>query len=88
MERLRTLLAVYPQEHRPDIPPFQGGVGGFLAYDMNRTWERLPLWDDSWPSPARSIFHAYDVAISFDHRYARCWIVSIGVAGIRRVGRA
>lgn len=33
---LRTLLAKYPQEHRPDLPPFQGGAAGYLAYDMNR----------------------------------------------------
>ncbi|WP_456744941.1 hypothetical protein [Bradyrhizobium sp. USDA 4354] len=41
-EALRTLLANYPQERRPDLPPFQAGAAGFLAYDMNRTVEQLP----------------------------------------------
>ncbi|MGM4954292.1 hypothetical protein [Bradyrhizobium sp. 604_D8_N2_3] len=38
---LRDLLARYPQEHRPELPPFQGGAAGFFGYDMNRTLERL-----------------------------------------------
>ncbi|WP_433995583.1 hypothetical protein [Bradyrhizobium genosp. SA-3] len=28
-EVLHSLLGKYPQEHRPDLPPFQGGAAGF-----------------------------------------------------------
>ncbi|WP_420971698.1 hypothetical protein [Bradyrhizobium sp. B120] len=41
-EALQTLLAEYPQAHRPDLPPFQEGAAGFLAYNLNRTPEQLP----------------------------------------------
>ncbi|MEY9511438.1 hypothetical protein ABIF16_002169 [Bradyrhizobium elkanii] len=39
---LRDLLGRYKEAHCPDLPPFQGGAAGFLAYDLNRTLERLP----------------------------------------------
>lgn len=32
---LRGLLGQFPQEHRADLPPFQGGAAGFIAYEAN-----------------------------------------------------
>ena len=75
---LRTLLAAYPQEHRPDLPPFQGGAAGFFAYDLNRTLERLPAPAIAGQGLPQSILHFYDVVIAYDHRDERCWIVSTG----------
>lgn len=75
---LRTLLARYPQEHRPDLPPFQGGAAGFFAYDLNRTLERLPAPAISGRRLPQSILHLYDVIVSYDHRDNRCWMVSTG----------
>ncbi|MFC7700902.1 aminodeoxychorismate synthase component I [Bradyrhizobium sp. GCM10028915] len=77
-EVLRTLLAKYPQEHRPDLPPFQGGAAGFLAYDLNRTLERLSVPTIPGQRLPQSILHFYDVVISYDHRDDRCWVVSTG----------
>ncbi|MGY8678585.1 aminodeoxychorismate synthase component I [Bradyrhizobium sp. UFLA05-153] len=77
-EALRTLLAKYPQEYRPDVPPFQGGVAGFFGYDLNRTLERLPVPASSGHRLPQSILHFYDVVVSYDHRDDRCWIVSTG----------
>lgn len=77
-EVLRCLLAEYRQEHRPDLPPFQGGAAGFLAYDLNRTLERLPVPPIPGLGLPESTLHFYDVVISFDHRDSRCWIVSTG----------
>ncbi len=77
-EGLRALLARYPQELRPDLPPFQGGAAGFLGYDLNRTLERLPVPAIPGLRLPQSVMHLYDVVISFDHRHARCWIVSTG----------
>lgn len=75
---LRALLANYPQEHHPDLPPFQGGAAGFLAYDLNRTVERLPAPRIQGQRLPQSILHFYDVVVSYDHRDRRCWIVSTG----------
>ncbi|MGY4422014.1 para-aminobenzoate synthetase component 1 [Bradyrhizobium sp. JR6.1] len=75
---LRSLLARYREAHRPDLPPFQGGAAGFLAYDLNRTLERLPATSIAGLGLPQSILHFYDVVVSFDHRDHRCWIVSTG----------
>ncbi|WFU80485.1 aminodeoxychorismate synthase component I [Bradyrhizobium sp. CIAT3101] len=75
---LRTLLANYPQERRPDLPPFQGGAAGYFSYDLNRTLERLPVPAASEHRSPQSILHFYDVVISYDHQENRCWIVSTG----------
>ncbi|WP_439406435.1 aminodeoxychorismate synthase component I [Bradyrhizobium sp. DASA03076] len=75
---LRTLLARYPQEHRPGLPPFQGGAAGVFGYDLNRTLERLPVPAASGHRLPQAILHFYDVVVSYDHRENRCWIVSTG----------
>ncbi|WP_342723996.1 aminodeoxychorismate synthase component I [Bradyrhizobium sp. B097] len=72
------LLARYREAHRSDLPPFQGGAAGFLAYDLNRTLERLPAPSIPGLRLPQSILHFYDVVVSFDHRDHRCWIVSTG----------
>jgi para-aminobenzoate synthetase component 1 len=77
-QALRTLLAKYPQEHRPDLPPFQGGAAGFFSYDLNRTLERLPLPAISGQGFPQSSLQFYDVILAYDHRSRRCWIVSTG----------
>lgn len=75
---LRTLLAAYPQEHRPDLPPFQGGAAGFFAYGLNATEERSPHLAIPSRGLPQSILHLYDVVLAYDHRDTRCWIVSTG----------
>jgi para-aminobenzoate synthetase component 1 len=75
---LRGLLARYPQEHHPDLPPFQGGVAGFFAYDLSRTLERLPAPEMPGQGLPQSIQHFYDVVLAFDHCAEMCWIVSTG----------
>ncbi|MVT54145.1 aminodeoxychorismate synthase component I [Bradyrhizobium yuanmingense] len=77
-EMLRTLLVKYSQEHRPDLPPFQGGAAGFIAYDLNRTLERLPRPEFPGQRLPHSILHFYDVILAHDHRNDRCLIVSTG----------
>jgi len=77
-ELLRSLIANYRQEHRFELPPFQGGAAGFLAYDLNRTLEQLPIPSVRGQSLHQSLLHFYDVVVSFDHRNDRCWIVSTG----------
>ncbi|KWV58101.1 para-aminobenzoate synthase [Bradyrhizobium macuxiense] len=75
---LRSLLARYREEHRPDLPPFQGGAAGFFGYDLNRTLERSPAPENPGQRLPQSILHFYDVVVSFDHHHNRCWIVSTG----------
>lgn len=75
---LRDLLARYPQEHRPELPPFQGGAAGFFGYDLNRTLELLAAPAISAHRLPQAIVHFYDVVVSFDHPFQRCLILSTG----------
>src|SRR5580704_9403082 len=75
---LGSLLAKFPQEHHPGLPPFQGGAAGYLAYNLNRTLERLPPPAIPGQRLPQSILHFYDVVLAFDHRDDRLWIVSTG----------
>lgn len=63
----------------PGLPPFQGGAAGLLAYDLGRTWERLPdPCCDEFQMPAFAI-GLYDWVLAWDHREQRAWIISHGL---------
>jgi para-aminobenzoate synthetase component 1 len=65
-------------EHRPDLPPFQGGAAGLLSYDLARSLERVPQPRyDEFEIPALAI-GLYDVVLAIDHRDHRAWLVSQG----------
>lgn len=63
----------------PDLPPFQGGIGGMMSYELNRCFERIE-------SAARDDFEIplfaaglYDWVIAWDHRSERAWIIAHGI---------
>lgn len=77
---LAALMAQGHLEPLPDLPPFQGGAMGYLAYDLCQQLEAVPLAQGDafdWPLAALGF---YDLLLSFDHRRERCWLVSTGMA--------
>ncbi|MFC7400524.1 aminodeoxychorismate synthase component I [Chelatococcus sp. GCM10030263] len=73
------LIARYGQEHRPDLPPFQGGAAGFVAYDFNRLIEKLPPVAEPWARPLpQACLNFYDVVLAFDHVEDRAVLISTG----------
>lgn len=71
-------LASFSAVNHPDLPPFQGGIAGLFAYDLNACLERLPsprIVDFPIPSYAVGL---YDVVLAFDHRSSEGWIISQG----------
>ena len=90
LESLRDLLEPFATDPLPDLPPFQGGAAGYMAYDWGATLERLPSprYDDlAIPDLALGI---YDWVIAWDHAAGRCWVISTGIPerGERRTERA
>lgn len=78
LETLRRELAQYSSVRIGELPPFQGGAIGMLAYDLAPTLERLPAprcVDFELPRLAMGI---YDTVVAFDHATGRAWIVSQG----------
>jgi para-aminobenzoate synthetase component I len=68
-------LTAHRTSHIEGIPPFQGGVAGFLGYEFGRRLERLPAprgddlhLPDAW-------LGAYDWVIAWDHLAERAWVV-------------
>ena len=58
------------------LPPFQGGLAGYIGYDFGRSLEphtRLPQFPALCPD---LMLHVYDVGIAFDHLQERAWIIS------------
>ena len=64
------------QPHVAGLPPFQGGLAGFIAYDFGRSLEPgagLPGFKAICPD---LMLHRYDTVAGFDHMQERAWIVS------------
>jgi para-aminobenzoate synthetase component I len=81
LAELQTLLLPHRAEPVPGLPPFQGGLAGYLAYDFGATLERLPAprYDDlSLPD---ADFGLYDWVIAWDHQADRAWLISTGLPG-------
>jgi para-aminobenzoate synthetase component 1 len=76
---VRELLAPHLSEPLPDLPPFQGGAAGYLAYDWGAVLERLPSprYDDL--AIPDVIFPIYDWVIAWDHLEHRAWLISTGL---------
>jgi anthranilate synthase component 1 len=67
MEVLRELNAKFKPVTTSDLPPFQGGLVGFVNYDLVRTWERLPGISPINRSLPEAIFTACRNLVIFDH---------------------
>ncbi len=75
LERLRELIAAYPQKHVHDLPPFQGGAIGMLSYDFVRYIEDIPknAVDDLNIPDAH--FMLVDRLVAFDHLQNKAWVL-------------
>jgi anthranilate synthase component 1 len=80
---LESLLATYRAPLHPDLPPLQGGLVGYLGYDVVREVERLgppPADDRDLPDAVMSLIGSL---AAFDHWRQRCSLVeSVPVAGL------
>lgn len=90
LAEVRRLLAPFHAAPIPELPPFQGGAAGYIAYDWGSVLERLPSprYDDL--SIADAVLGIYDCMVAWDHEVGRAWIISTGLPddGAARVQRA
>jgi para-aminobenzoate synthetase component 1 len=88
---VRDRLASHEAAPVPGLPPFQGGVAGYIAYDWGLTLERLPppRYDDlAMPDVVLGV---YDWVVAWDHTASRAWLISTGMPETEtasRTGRA
>ena len=76
LELIDRLIADNRQLHITGLPPFQGGLAGYIGYDFGRSLEpnaRIADFDRICPD---LILHRYDTIAAFDHMLERAWIIS------------
>jgi para-aminobenzoate synthetase component 1 len=74
-EYLSRWSAANRRESLAGLPPFQGGIAGYLGYELGRWIERLPvpaLDEFTMPDLALGV---YDWVVSWDHSQNRAWLV-------------
>lgn len=75
LPRLARLLAARRGDMVPGLPPFQGGVAGWLSYDLNRHLERLPAPPPAPPAFPDTVLGVFDAVAAFDHTHGKAWVV-------------
>ncbi len=68
----------FKAETVPELPPFQGGVAGMLAYELGGVWERLPQAACDEQQTPVAFYGLYDWVLAWDHLNGRAWIISHG----------
>ncbi|NKB47667.1 MAG: aminodeoxychorismate synthase component I [Legionellales bacterium] len=75
---LKQLLAPFKLTNVTTLPPFQGGVAGYFAYDLGHELENIAHCcprESHFPDLALGF---YDTVIAFDHLRHKAWIISSG----------
>ncbi|MBW2000738.1 MAG: anthranilate synthase component I, partial [Deltaproteobacteria bacterium] len=72
---LRPLKEKYVLVTHDDLPPFQGGLVGFINYDLVRKWERLPGIGPKEKAVPEAVFVGTRRMIIFDHQTHKLRIV-------------
>jgi anthranilate synthase component 1 len=86
LDAIRTLLRDFQPVALPDLPRFQGGAVGYLAYDMVRHMERIPAAARDDLGLPDSVFMFSDTLLVFDNLKHR--LLVIANAHIRRTDDA
>ena len=75
----RALLPTPPLPPTAGLPPFQGGLAGYIGYDWGAVLERLPSprYDDLDIPDVMLGF--YDWVIAWDHLQGSAWLISTGL---------
>jgi para-aminobenzoate synthetase component 1 len=81
-DALGAAQALLPAELTPPVsglPPFQGGIAGYIGYDWGAVLERLPRprYDDLHIPDV--VLGLYDWVIAWDHRIGTAWLISTGL---------
>ncbi len=86
--RLLARMAAGSATADPGVPPFLGGLVGFLGYDVGHALERLPSLaiDDQELPPLRLALH--DWVVAWDRRTGNAWLGGRAIDGdVRRLAR-
>jgi para-aminobenzoate synthetase component 1 len=75
LQAARVLLAPHVRPALPGLPPFQGGLAGYLGYEWGASLEGVRRSADEAAMPD-VVLGLYDWTIAWDHQESRAWIVA------------
>ena len=78
LAKLEQWLANFRSTTVIGLPPFQGGVAGFLGYELGRCFERVPPARHNEFELPLATLALYDVVLAWDHETEHGWIISQG----------
>lgn len=79
LDELKNIFEEYRLSALPDLPPFQGGIAGYISYDAARDLENLPNYaaiDIPYP---KLVLGFYDIVVAIDHLKQQAWVFSSGL---------
>ena len=76
---LRDAIAPFRAEPVPGIPPFQGGLIGYVGYEFGGTLEKLAAPPGDGLGIPDLVFGLYDWTLAWDHLEGRAWLISTGI---------
>jgi len=79
-EAARDMLRTHRHAPLPGLPPFQGGIAGYVGYDWGAELEHVmrPPADRLTPQLPDVALALYDWVIAWDHLEAKAWLIAIG----------
>ena len=78
LAKLERWMERYQSITVPGLPPFQGGVAGFMGYELGRCFERVPAAKHNEFDLPLATLALYDVVLAWDHTTGEGWILSQG----------
>lgn len=79
LKQLQHNLHQYQRKSHSHLPPFQGGIAGYLSYDLGRKLEILPSIAEDDQNIPDMILGLFDLVIAFDHKVKKAWAISNGL---------
>lgn len=76
LESLRAILADEPMIPVPGLPPFQGGLAGYIGYEFGSALEGIARVSTDDLDIPDLCFGFYDTVFAWDHSVNRAWLVS------------
>ena len=76
---LREAIAPFRTESIAGIPPFQGGLAGYISYEFGGTLEKLPAPPGGGIGVPDLAFGLYDWTLAWDHLEERAWLITTGI---------
>ena len=63
------------------LPPFQGGLAGYLGYEYGRALERMPVPPHDPAATPDVLLGLYDWTVAWDHAAGQAWLVAVTPPG-------